>query len=268
MMYPYITLPDETEIVHSQIVTESGKQKVIVNFERPTETGFDSARCETPGNTWISVVGYSSEEIRRFEEFLQDNVENIMEKAKAKQKSYCDSNIKEEKINGVTYTIPKSEAYQHGIVAGNISTIIHYGLSKGSLVFTGNLDYRYHPAVNDDYVVPDVLVVHDRKNLRDTYYCGIPKFVVEIVSPATVLHDRKDKLKIYQEADVQEYWIISSMERSVEIYYLVAGRYVLQDCYILQDDSEEDYYNADQVITLREFPNISLTLAEIFENRD
>ena len=58
------------------------------------------------------------------------------------------------------------------------------------------------------------------------------------------------------------------MERSVEIYYLVAGRYVLQDCYILQDDSEEDYYNADQVITLREFPNISLTLAEIFENMD
>ena len=31
---------------------------------------------------------------------------------------------------------------------------------------------------------------------------------------------------------------------------------MLQDCYILQDDSEEDYYNADQVITLREFPNI------------
>ena len=58
------------------------------------------------------------------------------------------------------------------------------------------------------------------------------------------------------------------MERSVEIYYLVAGRYVLQDCYILQDDPEEDYCNADQVITLRAFPNISLTLAEIFENRD
>ena len=268
MMYPYITLPDETEIVHSQIVTESGKQKVIVNFERPTETGFDSARCEIPGNTWISVVGYSSEEIRRFQEFLQDNAENIMEKAKAKLKSYCDSNIKEEKINGVIYTIPKSEAYQHGIVAGNISTAIHYKRPKGSLVFTGNLDYRYHSAVNDDYVVPDVLVVHDRENLRDTYYCGIPKFVVEIVSPATVLHDRRDKPKIYQEAGVQEYWIVSSMERSVEIYYLVAGRYVLQDCYILQDNPEEDYYNADQVIILRAFPDISLTLAEIFENRD
>ena len=266
MMYPYMTLPDETEIVHSQIITESGLQKVIVNFERPTENGFDSARCELPGNTWIFVAGYSSEKIRKFEDFLQDNMENIIEKAK--QKSYSDSNIKEEKINGVIYTIPKAEAYQHNIVAGNISTAIYYGLPKGSLVFTGNLDYRYHPTVNDDCVVPDVLVVHDRKNLRDTYYCRIPKFVVEIVSPATVLHDRKDKLKIYQEAGVQEYWIVSSMERSVEIYYLVAGRYELQACYILQDDPEEECYNADQVITLRAFPNISLTLAEIFENRD
>lgn len=52
------------------------------------------------------------------------------------------------------------------------------------------------------------------------------------------------------------------------IYNQADGRCVLQDCYILQDDPEEDYYNADQVITLRAFPNISLTLAEIFENRD
>ena len=96
----------------------------------------------------------------------------------------------------------------------------------------------------------------------------MPKFVAEVVSPATVLHDRKYKPKIYQDAGVQEYWIVSSMERSVEIYYLVAGRYELQECYILQDDPEEDYYNADKVVTLRAFPNISLTLAEIFENVD
>lgn len=268
MMYPYMTLPDETEIVHSQIVIESGVQKVIVNFERPTENGFDSARCELPRNTWISVVGYSSEEIKRFEEFLQDNAEDIIEKAKAKQKSYCDSNIKEEKINGVIYTIPKAEAYQHNIVAGNISSIIHYGLPKSSLVFIGNLDYRYHSQINDDCVVPDVLVVHDRENLRDTYYCGVPKFVAEIVSPATVMHDRKYKPKIYQEAGIPEYWIVSSMERSVEIYYLVAGQYELQACYILQNDPEEAHYNADTVITLKEFPNISLTLAEIFANVD
>ena len=71
MMYPYMTLDDETEIVHSQLIEdENGKQKVIVNFERPTETGFDSARCELPDYTWTEREGYSDEEISMFEKLL------------------------------------------------------------------------------------------------------------------------------------------------------------------------------------------------------
>ena len=38
MMYPYMTLSDETEIVHSQLIEDKGIKKVIVNFERPTDT--------------------------------------------------------------------------------------------------------------------------------------------------------------------------------------------------------------------------------------
>lgn len=52
----------------------------------------------------------------------------------------------------------------------------------------------------------------------------------------------------------------------VEIYYLKDGRYELTYSYILQDDKEDEHYNADTIITLKDFPNISMTLAEIFEN--
>ena len=48
MMYPYMTLADDTEIVHSHVFDEDGVKKVLVHFERPTEEGFDSARCELP----------------------------------------------------------------------------------------------------------------------------------------------------------------------------------------------------------------------------
>lgn len=72
-MYPYMVLSDETEIVHSQIIEEDGKQKVLVNFERPTEEGFDSARCELPDYRWIFRDGYSDEEIKLFEELLHSN---------------------------------------------------------------------------------------------------------------------------------------------------------------------------------------------------
>jgi len=73
MMYPYMTLADETEIVHSQIVEKDGMKKVIVNFERPTEDGFDSARCELPDYKWTERQGYSDEEIAMFEELLHSN---------------------------------------------------------------------------------------------------------------------------------------------------------------------------------------------------
>ncbi len=73
MMYPYMTLADETEIVHSQIIEEEGKQKVIVNFERPTEEGFDFARCELPDYKWTEREGYSDEEMVIFEELLRHN---------------------------------------------------------------------------------------------------------------------------------------------------------------------------------------------------
>lgn len=69
MMYPYMTLADETEIVHSQVIEEDGKKKVIVNFERPTEDGFDSARCELPDYKWTEREGYSDEEIAFLKKF-------------------------------------------------------------------------------------------------------------------------------------------------------------------------------------------------------
>ncbi len=73
MMYPYMTLADETEIVHSQLLEKDGQKKVIVNFERPAENGFDSARCELPDYKWLERIGYSDEEISMFEELLHSN---------------------------------------------------------------------------------------------------------------------------------------------------------------------------------------------------
>ena len=73
MMYPYMTLSDETEIVHSQLIEDKGIKKVIVNFERPTDNGFDSARCELPEYKWTENEGYSDEEIAFFEKLLHSN---------------------------------------------------------------------------------------------------------------------------------------------------------------------------------------------------
>lgn len=175
--------------------------------------------------------------------------------------------VKTEKINGIVYNMSPSPSYQHGVVNGNIYRMIGSGL-RGTLClpFMENLDYKYNAQKSDDYIVPDIMIVCDRKHLKGGSYTGVPKFVVETLSPATALRDMTVKKDIYQNAGVGEYWIVSPRERAVQIYYLEDGEYQLIYSYILQDDKDEAHYNADTVITLREFPNISMTLEELFEN--
>ena len=175
---------------------------------------------------------------------------------------------KDEKIDGVIYDMSPAPGYQHGIINGNIYVAIKQGL-KGSicLVSIENLDFKYHPDKNDDYLCPDIMIICDRKNLKGGSYSGIPKFIVETLSPSTAKRDRAEKKDIYEKAGVEEYWIVSP-QGSVEIYYLEEGQYVLEESYMLQDDKEDEYYNAETEICLKTFPHIKMTLGEIFEGID
>lgn len=174
---------------------------------------------------------------------------------------------KDEKINGVIYDMSPSPDFSHGIVDGNIYTIIKAGLRNSiCLVSIENLDFQYHPDVNDDYLCPDIMVICDRKHLKGGSYSGVPKFIVETLSPSTARKDRTEKKDIYEKAGVEEYWIVSPRGRSVEIYYLEDGKYVMEQSYILEEDKDDIHYNAETVIHLRSFPHISMELRDIFEN--
>jgi hypothetical protein len=73
MIYPYMKLADNTEIVHTQVFEEEGVQKVEVHFERPTEDGFDTARCQLPSYKWLIREGFTNEEMKFFDEFMHNN---------------------------------------------------------------------------------------------------------------------------------------------------------------------------------------------------
>lgn len=83
MMYPYMKLADETEIAHSQLIKENGENRIEVHFERPTENGFDTARCILPSYTWIKRDGFTDEEIKNFEVFLRNNAHLLFKYAES-----------------------------------------------------------------------------------------------------------------------------------------------------------------------------------------
>lgn len=159
---------------------------------------------------------------------------------------------KDEKVNGVIYDMSPAPGYRHGIINGNIYSVIKAGLKNSlCLVFMENLDFHYHPDVNDDYLCPDIMVVCDRQGLKGGSYSGVPRFIVETLSPSTAKRDRTEKKDIYETAGVEE-----------------DGKYILEQDYILQEDREDPHYNADMEISLKAFPHIKMRLSEIFEGVD
>lgn len=68
MMYPFMTLDDGTEIVHSEMLAD-GQVKVYV--EKPDERdGFHHATCMLPSYEWLDVFGFTQEEIARYQEII------------------------------------------------------------------------------------------------------------------------------------------------------------------------------------------------------
>ncbi|MCL2603329.1 MAG: hypothetical protein FWD90_02490 [Defluviitaleaceae bacterium] len=68
MMYPFIQLEDETEIVHSEILRDN---RVKVYIEKPIYGGFNSATCYLPSYEWSEVTGFLDSEIEKFQEILE-----------------------------------------------------------------------------------------------------------------------------------------------------------------------------------------------------
>ena len=80
MMYPYLTLDDETEIVHSQMLADN---TVKVYIEKADEKdGFHYASCYLPAYEWKDIFGFNEEEIKTYQSIIENNAHLIMELSK------------------------------------------------------------------------------------------------------------------------------------------------------------------------------------------
>ena len=77
MIYPFMTLEDDTEITHSEM-QENGEVKVYV--ETPDEKDcFHSLICYLPDYRVEEVEGYSEEEVEKYLDFIRKAAHLILE---------------------------------------------------------------------------------------------------------------------------------------------------------------------------------------------
>lgn len=88
----------------------------------------------------------------------------------------------------------------------------------------------------ENVVQPDVLIVCDEEKLTERGCKGSPDLVVEVLSPATAKKDRNEKLKLYEQAEIKEYWIVDPVHETIEVFSLQTGKYGHAETYSIQDD--------------------------------
>ena len=80
MMYPFMTLPDETEITHSEYL-DGGKVKVYV--EKPdAKDCFHHMTCYLPEYEIEDVYGFGEDEVDRYMEIIKSTAHLMMEFSK------------------------------------------------------------------------------------------------------------------------------------------------------------------------------------------
>lgn len=172
---------------------------------------------------------------------------------------------KEECIQGVLYNMSPSPHHRHSEIISNINHILRSHL-KTSLcrVYADNIDVYFEKG-SKDYVIPDLSLICDPSKFKGGSYYGVPKFIVEVLSPSTRLKDLTIKKELYEAKGVAEYWIVDYGSNSIDIYHLIEGKYQLVNAYTLVMDEELPEYNVGTEIQLKEFPNVTVKLEEIFE---
>jgi Uma2 family endonuclease/predicted DNA-binding transcriptional regulator AlpA len=92
--------------------------------------------------------------------------------------------------------------------------------------FDAPLDVTFHDVT---VVQPDLFYVagEQKQIIQDARIDGPPALVVEILSAFSGRKDRVQKMRIYQEAQVQHYWLVNPLERTLECFALRDGLYAL-----------------------------------------
>lgn len=130
-----------------------------------------------------------------------------------------------ELIEGIPYAMSPLPVPEHQAVSGNLFSILREALKncKSCRVYLP-LDYK----ISEDTILqPDILIVCGE--IKNKYLDFPPALVAEILSPSTALKDRHTKFTIYEQQSIPYYLIIDASQKTLEVYALNDGKYILEN---------------------------------------
>ncbi|CAI3570648.1 Uma2 family endonuclease [Clostridium neonatale] len=135
-----------------------------------------------------------------------------------------------EYIDGIVYMSP-SPSTKHQRISSRLQIKIGIYLDgKECEVFDAPYDIQLKKdnIEGNKIVIPDLSVICDKSGFEENKYVGVPKLIVEILSPSNQSHDLITKFNLYMKYGVEEYWIVNPMLNSIIVYTLNMEQFTMQ----------------------------------------
>lgn len=166
-----------------------------------------------------------------------------------------------ELIKGKIFKMTPAPSSFHQTVSGNIyGTIWNFLKGKPCMVFAAPFDVRLARIKNEQEILtvvqPDICVVCDKSKIDEKGCLGAPDIVVEILSPGNNKKELRNKFEVYEEAEVQEYWIVHPTEMTFTRYILDENKRYQPTRLLVGGDQ----------VTTSVLPGFVLKLDEVFES--
>lgn len=134
-----------------------------------------------------------------------------------------EANNRYEYIDGEVYMLGSPNVYHQRLVSRFHIEIDRYLTGKPCDVFESPFDVTLLRRGNNKFtniVQPDLLVICNWK--EDTNesgrYTGIPRLLVEVLSPGNTVKEMFTKLDLYRDSGVDEYWVIDPLRGNAILY--------------------------------------------------
>jgi Uma2 family endonuclease len=165
-----------------------------------------------------------------------------------------------ELIDGVAYAMSPAPTTGHQRILGELfRQVSNHLLNRTCEVLVAPFDLKLSAAGDDDeptVVQPDMAVTCQPEIISDHGIVGAPEWCLEVISPGSVVADRKRKFELYQRYAVGEYWIVET-SGVVEVYRLEgAGQY-----------QRTGAYGPGETISPRALPELTIDLSLVFRDQ-
>ena len=130
-----------------------------------------------------------------------------------------------ELIFGRIYVSPSPSPLHQATLFALAEVLARAAREGGGLQFVAPLDTFL---ADHSVVQPDLLYISAaRRAILQERVEGAPDLLVEVLSPGTVRRDRGEKLVLYAQSGVREYWIVDPQARQIEFLVNEGGRFVV-----------------------------------------